>query len=55
MDLILTYTEKSYFHLKSEHPETLKQSVPYSQALRLKRICTTKELAQSNLKYSQSV
>ena len=30
-------------HQKSEHPETLKQSIPSSQALRLKRICITQE------------
>ena len=35
--------QQSYLHQKSEHPETLKQRIPYSQALRLKRICTTKE------------
>ena len=34
---------KSYLHRTSEHPKTLKQSIPYSQALRLKRICTTEE------------
>ena len=30
--------QQSYLHTKSEHPETLKQSIPYSQALSLKRI-----------------
>ena len=34
---------RSYLHRKSEHPETLKRNIPYWQALRLKRICTTKE------------
>ena len=29
----------SHLYQKSEHPETLKQSIPYSQ--RLKKICTT--------------
>ena len=34
---------KSYLHQKSEQPETLKQSISYSQALRLKGMCTTDE------------
>ena len=34
---------KSYLHQNSEHPETLKRSISYSQPLRLKRICTTVE------------
>ena len=34
---------QSYLHRKSEHAETLKRSIPYSQALRLKRICATTE------------
>ena len=29
--------------MKPEHAETLKRSIPYSQALRLKRIRTTEE------------
>jgi len=32
-----------YLHNKSEHPYSLKKSIPYSQALRIKRICSTKE------------
>ena len=31
---------QAYFHIKSEHPEYLKRSIPYIQAVRLKRICT---------------
>ena len=31
------------FPWKIRHSETLKRNIPYSQALRLKRICTTKE------------
>ena len=34
---------QSYLHWKSKHPETLKRSTPFSQALRLKRICTAEE------------
>ena len=30
-----------YFHANSEHPRSLKESIPYSQALRAKRICST--------------
>ena len=28
-------------HRKSEHPESLKRSIPFSQALRLRRICSS--------------
>ena len=31
---------KAYLHSKSYHPRTTKESIPYSQATRLKRICT---------------
>ena len=31
---------KSYLHYNSEHPKSTKNSIPYSQALRAKRICT---------------
>ena len=34
---------QSSLHQKPEHFETLKRSIPYSQALRLKRICTAKK------------
>ena len=33
----------NYLHRKSAHPENLKQTIPYGQALRVRRICTTKE------------
>ena len=46
----------SCFHIYSEHSKSLKDSIPYSQALRIKRISPTskdvehscKELKQSN-------
>ena len=31
---------QDYLHRKSEHPESLKHSIPYAQVLRLKWICT---------------
>ena len=30
---------QAYFHRKSEHPESLKRSIVYAQALRRKQIC----------------
>ena len=32
---------QDYLHCKSEHPESLKRSIPFAQALRLRRICST--------------
>ena len=34
---------QNYLHAKSAHPFSLKKSVPYSEALRSKRICSTFE------------
>ena len=31
---------QNYLHHKSEHPKSLKESIAYSQALRIKRICS---------------
>ena len=33
--------QQAFLHAKSEHPRSLKNSIPYSQALRLKTICST--------------
>ena len=32
---------QTYLHAKSAHPLPLKESIPYSQALRIKRVCST--------------
>ena len=33
--------QQSYLHAHSDHPKSLKRSLPYSQALRIKTICST--------------
>ena len=33
--------QQAFLHAKSEHPRSLKSNIPYSQALRLKTICST--------------
>ena len=33
--------QQPFLHAKSEHPRSLKSSIPYSQAFRLKTICST--------------
>ena len=33
--------QQSYLHAHSDHPKSLKRSIPYSQALRIKTICFT--------------
>ena len=32
---------QAYLHRKLEHPESLKRSIPFSQAVRFRRICST--------------
>ena len=32
-----------FLNINSEHPKSLKNSIPYSQALRIKRICSNKK------------
>ena len=34
---------QTFLNINSEHPKSLKNSIPYSQALRIKRICSTKK------------
>ena len=34
---------QNYLHSRSEHPKLLKDSMPYSQALRIKRICSSQQ------------
>ena len=34
---------QSFLNINSEYPKLLKSSVPYSQTLRVKRICSTKK------------
>ena len=33
--------QQTYLHAQSNHPESLKDSIPYSQTLRAKKICST--------------
>ena len=34
---------QSFLHIDSEHPKSFKDSIPYIQAIRIKRICTTSQ------------
>ena len=34
---------QNYLDAQSEHPKSLKDSIPYSQALRIKRICSSRQ------------
>ena len=38
----------NYLHRRSAHPEKLKKTIPYGQALRLKRICSEKKHLDTN-------
>ena len=51
--LQITYFRKSsdrqnFLYVKSEHPYSLKKSIPYNQALRIRQICSTFQDYQSN-------
>ena len=41
--------KQAYLHAHSEHPKSLKNSIPYSQALRIKSICSTTEEFDKNM------
>ena len=41
---------QNYLHRKSEHPESLKKNIPYSQALRIKRIWSNEEEFKNSCK-----
>ena len=43
---------QNYLHAKSAYPFSIKKSIPYSQALRIKRICSTFE---EYMKHSQNL
>jgi len=48
-DLYRKPTDKHmYVHIKSSHPTHVKKSIPYGQAIRIKRICTKEEDYQKN-------
>ena len=40
--------QKSYLHAKLEHSNLLKNSIPFSQMLRLQTICSTEDEHQRN-------
>ena len=41
INLIGSTDQQAFLHAKSGHPRSLKNNIPYSQALRLKTICST--------------
>ena len=41
---------QSYLHSKSEHPNSTKKSIAYSQALRFKKICYNRSDLHNNCK-----
>ena len=41
---------KAYLHAKSYHPKATKDAIPYSQAIRLKRICSEEKDYEAGVK-----
>ena len=41
---------QSYLDARSEHPKLLEDNMPYSQALRIKRICSSQQILKSHRK-----
>ena len=42
--------KRNFLHYKSAHPKSLKDNIPYSQALRLKKICSENSEMENHLK-----
>ena len=40
---------QNYLHLMSEHPPSLKRSIPFSQALRIRKICSEDSDLKTNI------
>ena len=47
---VKTTDRQSYLHSKSEHPNSTKRSIVYSQALRLNKICYNRSDLHNNCK-----
>ena len=51
--LLRKQTENYHLHLKSDHPGLLKKGIPYSQIVRIKRICSINSEFSCNFKILQ--